>query len=329
MLRHTLTTLALALSIQTSANAETATPQVPVSGPSSHYAHDPIAKLLNRIPLGYGRLTNNDLIGDGQDRWHTGSVTTSRAYGYEAWTGVAPSQLGQLLEIRVQGKIIAPDNLQKVNLTDRPYAGALSFGLHTHAANRGFDYTLGADLVIIGPQTHLDDLQTSLHKLFNKSTPSAEVLALQIGNKFRPTAVGEIGRSFRLGESVELRPFGELRAGDETLVRVGADFLIGSVGQGELFARDSVSGQRYRVIYQSGPGYSVTIGADIAYVSDSVYLPEDRGYSLSSHRDRVRLGINWQGKNASAFYGLTYLGKEFDAQPEGQVIGSIRVKLRF
>ncbi|MBV1896652.1 MAG: lipid A deacylase LpxR family protein [Rhodobacteraceae bacterium] len=329
MLRHTLATLVLTLSIQTTANAETATPQVSASEPPSHFAHQPIARLLNRKPLGYGRLVTNDLFGDGQDRWRTGSVTVSRAYGYKAWTGKAPSQLGQLLETRVQGQIIAPENMRDVNLADRPYAGSLSFGLHTHAANRGFEYALGADLVIIGPQTHLDDLQTGLHKLFNVPAPSKEVLALQIGNKVRPTAVGEIGRKFRLGESVEFRPFGELRAGDETLVRVGADILIGSVGRGELFARESVSGQRYRVIYQSGPGYSVTIGADIAYVSDSVYLPKDRGYTLSSHRDRVRLGINWQGKNASAFYGLTYLGKEFDAQPEGQVIGSVRIKLRF
>ncbi len=329
MLRLTLTTLVLIMSTHTFVDAETSPPQVPAYQPSSHYAHGSIAKLLNRVPLGYGRLTTNDLIGDGQDRWRTGSVTISRAYGYDAWTGQAPSQLGQLLETRVQGQIIAPDNLRKVNPADRRYAGALSFGLHTHAANRGFDYALGADLVIIGPQTHLDDLQTTLHKIFNKPLPSEEVLALQIGNKIRPTAVGEIGRTYNLGEAVELRPFGEVRAGDETLVRVGADILIGSVGRGELFARESISGQRYRVIYQSQQGLSLTMGADIAYVSESVYLPQDRGYSLSSHRDRARAGINWQGENASAFYGLTYLGKEFEAQSEGQVIGSIRVKLRF
>jgi Outer membrane protein LpxR len=329
MLRITLATLAVTLSTLASVEAETPTPRPQAIEPSSHYAAGPISRLLNRKPLGYGRLTTNDLIGDGQDRWRTGSVTMSRAYGFGAWPGRAPSQLGQLLETRVQGQIIAPDNLRRVDLMDRPYAGALSFGLHTHAANRGFEYTLGADLVVIGPQTHLDDLQTALHKLFNKPSPSDAVLARQIGNKIRPTAVGEIGHTFKLGETVELRPFGEMRAGDETLVRVGADILIGSVGRGELFARESISGQRYRVIYQSQPGFSVTMGADIAYVSDSVYLPEDRGYLLSSHRDRARIGINWQGENASAFYGLTYLGKEFEAQSEGQVIGSIRVKLRF
>lgn len=297
--------------------------------PASQFSHGPVARLLNRKPLGYGRLTTNDLIGDGHDRWRTGSVTSSRVYGYKSWSGRAPAQLGQLLETRIQGQIIAPVSLQRVDSSDRPYATALSFGLHTHASSGGFDYTLGADLVVIGPQTQLDGLQTALHDLLGIPGPSAGVLGQQIGNKIRLTAVGEIGRTYRFGQAVELRPFGEFRVGDETLVRVGADLLIGSVGRGELFARESISGQRYRVIYQSRPGYSLMMGADIAYVSQSVYLPEGRGYSLTSHRDRVRIGINWQGKRASAFYGVTYLGKEFEGQPEGQIVGSIRVKMRF
>lgn len=67
----------------------------------------------------------------------------------------------------------------------------------------------------------------------------------------------------------------------------------------------------------------------MAYVANSVYLSEDRGYQLTGHRDRVRTGIHWQGKNASAFYGLTYLGRGFAGQSEGQITGLIRVKLRF
>jgi len=48
-----------------------------------------------RQRIGYGRLTTNDLIGDGEDRWRTGSITTSRIYGYD-WNGVAPAQFGEL-----------------------------------------------------------------------------------------------------------------------------------------------------------------------------------------------------------------------------------------
>ena len=328
MLRPFLTTLALALSAFTPLSAETTGKASEVVDADTQTETSAFGKRAKRVTLGYGRITSNDLIGDGQDRWRTGSVTMSRVWGYE-WTGQAPSRLGDLIETRVQGQIMAPANLASVNLADRPYAGAVSFGLHTHASNRGFDYSLGGELVVIGEQTYLDELQTGLHKLFDKPIPSDAVLAGQIENTFRPTIVTEIGRTYKFGSSVEFRPFVEGRSGDETLVRVGADFLFGSVGKSELLVRESITGQRYRLIYNSDPGFSLMVGGDMAYVSSSVYLPEDRGYTLTSRRDRVRFGVNWQGKNASAFYGMTYLGREFTAQSEGQVVGSIRVKLRF
>ncbi len=327
MLRYVLTALiatslsdAPAALAQTSASGDTVVDTVNQDIPSPFPT--------KRRSLGYGRLTTNDLIGDGKDRWRTGSITMSRAWGYE-WTGTAPSRLGQLLETRVQGQIIAPDNLGKVDLTDRPYAGVLTLGLHTYASNYGYDYSLGLDVAIIGPQTRLDQLQKSLHKLFSGTTPSDAVLALQIPNTFRPTFVGEIGRTFRVSETVDIRPFAELRVGDETLARVGADISFGTIGRGELLSRESITGQRYRVIYDSAPSFSFVVGGDVAYVSDSVYLPQDRGYQLTDRRDRLRAGIHWQGENASAFYGVTYLSEEFTAQSAGQVVGSIRVKLRF
>jgi hypothetical protein len=41
--------------------------------------------------LGYGRIVNNDLVGDGEDRWQTGSVTTSRVWG-PGWYGALPTR---------------------------------------------------------------------------------------------------------------------------------------------------------------------------------------------------------------------------------------------
>jgi len=286
----------------------------------------PFAK--KRRALGYGRLTSNDVIGDGQDRWRAGSVTMSRAWGY-SWDGTAPLQFGELLETRIQGQIITPDNLQQVDLTERPYAGALSIGVHTHVNNQGMEYALGIDLVAIGPQTRLDQLQKWVHDLFGKPGPSDAVLALQIANQIRPTVVAEAGRTFDVSQAMDVRPFAEFRAGDETLTRIGIDLTFGTVTKDELLSRESITGQRYRLIYRSAPGFSFVVGGDMAYVADSVYLPEDRGYQLETRRDRVRAGLHWQGENASAFYGLTYLGREFEGQSEGQVTGSVRVKLRF
>jgi hypothetical protein len=281
-----------------------------------------------RHRIGYGRLTTNDLIGDGKDRWRTGSITTSRIYGY-GWDGSAPARFGELLELRMQGQIIAPEDLTTANASDRPWAGALSFGLHSHMQRDDTEIALGADLVFIGPQTRLDKLQDALHGALGAPRLSDAMLAQQIPNKIRPTLVFETGQVIDLGAAVSLRPFAEARAGDETLVRIGADFSFGTIGRGELLVRESVTGQRYRAVYDSAPGYSFTLGGDIAYVADSVYLPEDRGYELTSRRDRARVGLHWQGEKASAFYGLTYLGEEFTGQGEGQLTGSVRLKLRF
>ena len=286
------------------------------------------AEAGHRQRIGYGRLTTNDLIGDGKDRWRTGSITTSRIYGY-GWDGAAPARFGELLELRMQGQIIAPADLTTVNASDRPWAGALSFGLHSHMQRDDTEIALGADLVFIGPQTGLDRLQDALHGALGAPRPADAMLAQQIPDKIRPTLGFEAGQVMDLGAAVSLRPFAELRAGDETLVRIGADFSFGMIGRGELLVRESVTGQRYRAVYDSAPGYSVTLGGDIAYVADSVYLPENRGYQLTSRRDRARVGLHWQGQKASAFYGLTYLGKEFLGQSEGQVTGSVRLKMRF
>ena len=232
MLRFTIATLALTLLPfgpgQAHSPAETegrATAEPGRPAPSL-----PLALPVRRKPLGYGRLTSNDLIGDGRDRWRTGSVTMSRVWGYE-WNGEAPARLGELLELRTQGQIIAPVDLRNVNPADRPYAGALSLGLHSYSTVRGVEYALGADLVVIGPQTGLANLQKSLHKVFGAPAPSDSMLALQIANSFRPTLVGEVGRTFRLGAASSLRPFAEARAGDETLIRIGADFTLGHVGR--------------------------------------------------------------------------------------------------
>jgi hypothetical protein len=281
-----------------------------------------------RKRIGYGWILSNDLIGDGKDRWRSGSVASSRIYG-RGWSGVRPDRFGDLLEIRFQGQILAPERLSAVNPADRPWAGALSLGLHSHARIRGFDLSIGGDLVVIGPQTGLDSFQDGLHDLVGAPRPRAAVLARQIADTVRPTAVAEIARSYSLSDSTSLRPFAELRAGDETLARIGADLVFGGAGAGELLVREAVTGQRYRAIARPGSGLSVSIGGDVAHVDSSVYLPAGSATPARDIRGRLRAGVHWQGTATTAFYGLTYLGEEFSGQREGQLTGSLQLQVRF
>lgn len=282
-----------------------------------------------RERLGYGRLLTNDYFGDGEDRWRTGSLTSSRVWG-SGWDGQAPGTFGDLIELRLSSEIIAPSNLSRAAGQDRPYAGALAVGAHTHATWQGFETALGADLVVTGQGTGLGAFQRGLHRVLGIAQPSSQILDSQIAGGLHPTAVGEIARDLALAPGVQLRPFIEARAGAETLIRGGFDMTIGGFGQGALMVRESVTGQRYRVITQgTQPGFSFLLGADLAHVADSIYLPESQGFIATPRRERLRAGLHWQGKEASIFYGVTYLGEEFEGQSEGQILGSLRVDLSF
>ena len=281
-----------------------------------------------RERIGYGRLITNDYIGDGRDRWRSGAVASSRVWG-RGWSGALPYDFGDILELRLGAQIIAPENLVNPAPGDRPYAGALSLGLHTHFERAGLELTLGSDLVMTGPQTRLDDLQASFHDLVGVNKASSLTRNGQVGNDIHPTLVGEAGREVTLGANARMRPFIEARAGAETLLRAGVDVTFGALGQGELLVRDPVTGQRYRSVKGDAAGYAFVMGADIAAVSDSVFLPASSGVQALDRRTRLRAGMHWQGDRAAVFYGLTWLGKEFEGQDEGQVLGSIRLDLNF
>jgi hypothetical protein len=282
----------------------------------------------DRVQLGYGRLVNNDFLGDFRDRGQTGSYVSSRIYG-KAWAGKLPTQAGQFLEFRLQADIKSPDNLVTPAVGDRPYAGSVSAGLHTHYQKSGYEIAMGAELVATGPQTRLDQFQTALHAGLGVAPPSLATRNAQIGNNFFPGVVLEMARPFNLGSRSQLRPCVEARAGVETLVRAGMDIEIGRLTSQDLMVRDGISGQRYRTILLGEKGLSFIVGVDTAVVSESAYLPTGRGFTLTDRRDRARAGVHWQNDGSHGFFGVTYLGKEFTTQTSSQIVGSVRLGLKF
>lgn len=292
----------------------------------SAIATAPAAQATERKMLGWGRIFTNDVIGDGYDRWRTGSYTVSAAYG-PAWEGTAPARFGQLLEFRLRSELIAPANLVRPRASDRRFAGALSFGVHSYADFGATQVRGGLDITLTGPQNGLAELQNSIHTAVG--LPATQVRANQIPDNVYATLSGELAREIRLGRA-RLRPFVELQAGVESLARVGAELTLGSLGEGALMARDITTGHRYQVI-RSGTdrGLSFVVGGDIAKVFSSAYLPEADGYQLTDSRTRLRAGMNWQGESHGLFYGVSYLSEEFKAQPEGQLVGALQLRLFF
>ena len=279
-----------------------------------------------RTTLGFGRIFHNDFFGDGQDRWRTGGYTFSIVRGPE-WQGRAPARPGAILEYRLKTEIISPDATAAPG-TDRPYVGSLTAGLHSHWTSGAFDISAGGDLMFIGPSTGVSDFHEGFHDFLSMPKPVGP--ATQLGDATHFGLTGEMSRQITTGDNTTLRPFIEVQAGIETLARVGADFIWGSVGPDDLLLRDSVTGQLYRGTQREGFGFSGIFGVDVAQVADSVYLPSDRGFVEEETRYRLRAGVHSQmGERISWFYGLTYLSEEYEGQPKGQTLGSLKLNFNF
>jgi hypothetical protein len=282
-----------------------------------------------RITLGFGRLFSNDRIGDGEDRWRTGSWSISVVSGY-GWDGRRPAQFGDIVELRFRTDIIAPQMLYGPYADDRPYVGAVTYGMHSHWAALGGELSAGIDVTMVGPQTGLADLQDRWHERFSAPRLSDEVIANQVGDAVYPSVTVEYGLPLRPSDRLLIRPFAELQAGVEQIARVGADMILGPVAQDVLLLRDNPTGHLYRGTRSAETGVSLVAGADWARIGDSRWLPSDRGFVARDERWRARLGGFVQPfPGTGVFFGLTWLSEEFEGQPEGQVIGSLSVSLQF
>lgn len=282
-----------------------------------------------RETLGFGRLFNNDQIGDIDDRWRTASYAYSIVRGPE-WEGQTPSAPGAILEYRLRSEIIAPQRLNGPLSDDRAYVGALSAGMHTHFNRGGADISGGVDLVVLGPQTGVADFQDWVHDVVDAPNVSNAMLANQVPNSFHPTALGEVAYPVRMSDTAQIRPFVQGQYGVEDILRVGVDVIIGSVGQNDLWLRDSASGHLYSGVESRGVGNSVVMGFDYGMVGDSAYFPASFGTVAEDTRLRARAGLHSRfGERISFFYGVTYLTEEYVGQSEGQLIGSLKLNLNF
>jgi hypothetical protein len=278
---------------------------------------------------GVSQIFSNDWygmpVGDRFDRWRTGSYQLSGFWGSD-WDGRLPDTPFEMLELRFRGEIIAPDNLANPAADDRLYAPALYFGASTHFMRHAYEITLAADVAFLGDQTGLMGLHDAIHRAFDDNGVALDDFMIEDGTFFHASA--EVGRTFDLGRAT-LRPFAEAQAGVETMVRAGADIRFGNVDHDALLIRDVVTGQR--VIGLPGgntSGWSFAGGADLAYVHESELLPA-QGPDHEELRFRVRGAAHYGFGPADLSYGVTYLSEEFVTQPEGQLVGTLSLMLRF
>ncbi len=273
---------------------------------------------------GWSLAISNDSIGEAQDRWQSSSVQFGLIYG-AAWEGTAPSGIGEMLEFRLRADLLTPESLDDPDPTDRRHAGILGFGVHSHMSRGAFEGRLGADLVFVGEQTGQLAVQKKLHELLGFVVPDLD--DFQIENQERIDLSGEVGWRYPIGSAV-LRPFAEAQVGTEDYLRVGADLTWGALARETLLVRAVATGQRTPAIARV-EGFGFSVGADIAWVEDSIYLPEELGYVLTDSRQRVRAGAFYRTGRFDFYYGLAWLGEEFEAQREAQFVGTFQARVDF
>ncbi len=274
--------------------------------------------------LGFAWSHSNDSLGDWRDRWRSSSSEAGLLTG-PAGMDRAPPRLGQLLEYRFRSDILMPANVRSPHPGDRRHAGTVALGLHSHARRSNRDLRVGGELVVIGPQTGLYDIQTRLHRILGFDIPNLP--DFQIGNTFRLEASAEAGAILRSG-GWNIRPFVEVRTGTEDIFRAGFDLTSGPEAD-DLAMRAVATGHRVPFGLVRRAGLHYVAGADVAWVGESIFLPESLGYRLTPVRVRLRGGFHYTGRRFDLFYGLSWLGKEFEAQPEGQFVGTLQFKIRF
>ncbi len=276
--------------------------------------------------LGVGRLLTNDFFGDGRDRWQSGSHVTSILRGHVG-ADAADISFAEVLEYRLRTAIIAPDGFGSA--PDRPYVGALSFGLHSHMRHGNSQARVGFDLTVIGPQTGLSRFQRDFHDAFE--IEQVRFTDQQLGNNVFLGASAEVAENVQLTPDVSLRPFAEVQYRPEKIIRVGADLIVGGQITEDVVIRDVTTGHLYQGTHsQSAGDYSFVLGADVAWIANSAFLPATGLGAASDARGRIRAGVHLQANDhLGAFYGVTYLSPEFRGQSEGQVVGSVTLVFNF
>lgn len=274
--------------------------------------------------LGRTSLFNNDYLGDGEDRWRSGSYTRSTFFG-SGWSGDLSD--ASVFELRLRGELITPtDATLDPQPGERPFVGVIAAGGAKHMHHRGWDIRAGAETVLIGPQTGVSSFMKEAHRILGFAQPRAN--RGQLGNDLFPTVYVEMSRHLpkTVARSFELRPFVEAQAGVETYARAGLDIFFGQGISGSLVTRDVVTGHIMTAVSMKGlAGMTPTIGADITRVFASGYLPRSSGVRARDWRVRVRAGFKSHGPNRDVFMGFTWLSPEYEGQPAGQVLGSLAV----
>ncbi|MDH3665971.1 MAG: lipid A deacylase LpxR family protein [Paracoccaceae bacterium] len=302
-------------------------------------------------------LVWNDGLGDGQDRWKTGGLSQSvilpeSSLGSVHWIDDQASAL----EVTLRALLMTPDNTAAAvaDGDDRAFAQYAGAGVFlrtfsqpaTAPGDFGIqglliqtDDRVGIELGWQGDPLPLFEIQEAFHGMTGAGGGRGNP-ANSIGGE--PLVNLEARRTWRLlaegpGRDVEFAPFLQTSLGmRENSLRVGGDFFVGSALEGRIWGSDPATGAAFSQASMPRPGTNWTLfaGGDLGYIASDAFL--DGGVTADGpsveRRDlvgRARAGILVEHGRVGLGFSLNWLGREFESQPEGQLVGALQVRVRF
>ncbi|WP_162197192.1 lipid A-modifier LpxR family protein [Loktanella sp. S4079] len=267
----------------------------------------------------------NDFVGDGHDRWHTGSYQKSYySQGYQLrWL--------QGLELRSRSQIVSPWVSSKQRGGDRPYSTAIGVGGFAHGRISGFETRLGGEILLLGDGTGLEALQRSIHDglgmedSFDPSRDDIDRVETTVTSRFDL----EIARSLRTNEFALVRPYAEITFGGDRYNTFGTDVILGPHASASIWTRDVVTGRLLTPQANDIRGLSIVAGIDVRSAISSIHLPDNGLVNIEPKQFRSRFGIQSSSPFANIFIGQARLSEGFVGQKESQRVGLLSVSFSF
>ncbi|MCB2184756.1 MAG: lipid A deacylase LpxR family protein [Desulfobulbaceae bacterium] len=285
--------------------------------------------------------------------WASGPLTSfSEDKRLPAWSGrsfeampvINSPSTSKHIALSLGQKIYTPRDLENPNLIkdDRPYAGWTYAGIALHSKSDGVLDTFEIDLGMIGPDSYARDVQVKIHDWVDSKEPQGweHQLKNEVGvvlvyeRKWRFAPLGPEGMDFfdfithagvTLGNvHTYSNAGGEIRFGFNLPDDFGTA-LIRPAGDASIPVTGAEGGDT---------GFHLFVAVDGRAIGRNIFL-DGNTFTESHDVDKkyfvadIMAGISVHLNGVKLTYSHVYKTKEFDAQKEEQIFGSVSLSFVF
>ena len=180
-------------------------------------------------------------------------------------------------------------DLQAEDGGDRPWGGAISFGIHSPFQWTAA-YVLGGGCAFYRQELWFDAVSAGPSQRVRESNKQV-IYFDQIKDETVIGGAAEVAYPIGVTDRVQARPFGEMRTGLEDVARIGVDVYFGALDSTPAMSRDPVTGHRYPVNVEQAQdrGMLFSLGYDYTQVENHAFFHQFQMPAMNPHA----LGHGW------------------------------------